>query len=651
MATSSHSFGGAAPAGAGAAPARSFPVGGADPFGGHELAAPAPPVSTGAVPADATDTRMLALAIAAAAAAVLALGIGLPDYTQGLAEGLRRLTWFMVAGGLVASVLVGRRLPWLFGVTTGIAAAAGARLLVPTQWLVRESLSRAVSDLSFYVLVVAVGLSVATVVVGLRYRSVREPVTEELLAHVLIGLGVLCAVVPFIPWFDVYDDIAGYGNEVVAVVWIVTGGCAVLGGIWRTAYGRGLAGGAMGTAFVSLAVWHLAVGSLFDIPTLGTLLQMLVLLGGCGVVVAAHLRATEATEATGSAALGASDGSIGSAPGGRSSAPVPVPGPVTSGVAGQATYASVGARVGAFLVDGFISSAIWVLAYALLFGALATNNVGALYGSLIAAFAVGIAYPIFMARRIGSRGQSWGHQLCGVRVVDARTGGTIGGWRAFGRILVRGLAAMPCYLGLLWALWEPQRRGWHDMAVGTVVIDARPSGPGAAPGSTPSAVPTASAPIPAPIPLAVPPPLAAPMVDAPGVNADERTVVRPSLPTILPQSTVRPTVHFVAVFDDGGRVMLDRTVLIGRSPAAGPVDQGVLLVAVDDPTMSVSKTHLAIGSDAGMAWVEDRHSTNGVTVVSGGEQMKLVAGRRIGIALGATVHFGGRSVTIVDAAT
>jgi hypothetical protein len=101
--------------------------------------------------------------------------------------------------------------------------------------------------------------------------------------------------------------------------------------------------------------------------------------------------------------------------------------------------------------------------------------------------------------RLGKIGQSWGHQAVGVRVVDAGTGNPIGAGRAFGRLLIRGLAAFPCYLGLAWALWEPRRRGWHDMAMNTIVVRASSIGPGSS--SSPSslaAVPRDDEPFPAP---------------------------------------------------------------------------------------------------------------------------------------------------------
>lgn len=340
-------------------------------------------------------------------------------------------------------------------------------------------------------------------------------------------------------------------------------------------------------------------------------------------------------------------------------------------------YASVGARFGAFLIDGFIGSAFSIPGYAIVFGSAASGSAGALGFGVLVLLAGAVAYPILYCRRVGTRGQSWGHQACGVRVVDARTGGTIGGWRAFGRALMRGVAAIPCYLGLFWALWEPQKRGWHDMVAGTVVVpasggnsaqawsastaapstqfgyqppppppllDQQPPPPSVFAPAPPAGAPFAAPPPPAPVPSAEDSPWA-PRV----VADDERTVARSSLTPPSAPSVV-PTTSIFLAFDDGSHIVLDRTLIIGRDPSPSASDPGALLIAVDDPTMSVSKTHLAVGVEAGSAWVEDRHSTNGVMVTSDGETLKLVSGRRVRLAVGTTVQFGDKNIRITDGA-
>ena len=101
---------------------------------------------------------------------------------------------------------------------------------------------------------------------------------------------------------------------------------------------------------------------------------------------------------------------------------------------------------------------------------------------------------------------------------------------------------------------------------------------------------------------------------------------------------------FKIVFDSGDEAPFDRSMLIGRDPAtAGPADEGLALVRIVDPTMSVSKTHLALGLRDGAVWVEDRQSTNGVSVAApNGEPADVAVGQRTPVELGSTVHFGSR---------
>lgn len=70
----------------------------------------------------------------------------------------------------------------------------------------------------------------------------------------------------------------------------------------------------------------------------------------------------------------------------------------------------------------------------------------------------------------GSRGQTLGKMALHIRVVHEKTGGPIGFGRALGRNLLRFVSALPCFLGYLWALWDPKRQTWHDKIVDTLVV-------------------------------------------------------------------------------------------------------------------------------------------------------------------------------------
>lgn len=96
--------------------------------------------------------------------------------------------------------------------------------------------------------------------------------------------------------------------------------------------------------------------------------------------------------------------------------------------------------------------------------------------------------------------------------------------------------------------------------------------------------------------------------------------------------------------DDGRDFELDRTVLIGRNPAAHSGEQVTQILAIQDPGRSISKTHLHLLSDRDGIWVTDRNSTNGSAVTTpDGVRTPLQAGQPAYVRPGSTVHFGDRT--------
>ena len=138
--------------------------------------------------------------------------------------------------------------------------------------------------------------------------------------------------------------------------------------------------------------------------------------------------------------------------------------------------ASAGDRLLAMIVDvavGFVLI-ITVSIISAIIGA-ASDVLGGLV-SLIGV--VGYWALLFISAVMGEGrlGQSYGRHLLGLKVVSIRDGGPIGSPAALGRGIVRGIGCYVFLLGVLWILWDPQRQGWHDKAVGSVVVKA-PSGP------------------------------------------------------------------------------------------------------------------------------------------------------------------------------
>jgi len=67
-------------------------------------------------------------------------------------------------------------------------------------------------------------------------------------------------------------------------------------------------------------------------------------------------------------------------------------------------------------------------------------------------------------------GQTWGMRWLRLRVVDAQTGQPIGVGRAFMRYLGYLLSALVCFVGLIWAAFDPRKQGWHDKIANSVVV-------------------------------------------------------------------------------------------------------------------------------------------------------------------------------------
>jgi uncharacterized RDD family membrane protein YckC len=119
--------------------------------------------------------------------------------------------------------------------------------------------------------------------------------------------------------------------------------------------------------------------------------------------------------------------------------------------------AGFGERLVAAIIDGVLVGVV----NGILFGVLKSAGYG--LGTLI-----GLAYTIYLE---GSpSGQTVGKKVMNIRIVDADNGGPIGYGRAFLRYIGKIISAIPCGLGYLWMLWDPNKQTWHDKIASTVVV-------------------------------------------------------------------------------------------------------------------------------------------------------------------------------------
>lgn len=104
-----------------------------------------------------------------------------------------------------------------------------------------------------------------------------------------------------------------------------------------------------------------------------------------------------------------------------------------------------------------------------------------------------------------------------------------------------------------------------------------------------------------------------------------------------------PGHRLVFTWDDGTKAAVSRRTIFGRNPAP---EEGAIIVAVRDETLSLSKTHFEAGAQARGGWVMDRHSTNGTMLVRDGHRIACVPGERVEVRLGDALEIGDRIVTI-----
>lgn len=101
---------------------------------------------------------------------------------------------------------------------------------------------------------------------------------------------------------------------------------------------------------------------------------------------------------------------------------------------------------------------------------------------LVALHAVGYAVSFVISAAYftyfeGVSGQTLGKRALQIRVIDYRTGSSIGYARAFGRYIGSLISALFIYIGYLWMLWDREKQTWHDKIATAVVVPAQAYAP------------------------------------------------------------------------------------------------------------------------------------------------------------------------------
>lgn len=158
------------------------------------------------------------------------------------------------------------------------------------------------------------------------------------------------------------------------------------------------------------------------------------------------------------------------------------------------SYAGIGARWLANLIDGFVTALIpailGVIGVFTIPTTIGTCTESTFDGSrtypcevpetgpLLAVIAGAVVVYLLavwfvIIRPMARTGQPIGAKALGIKVVDQSTGQPIGTGRSVGRFLAASfLSGWFCSLGYIWALFHDRKQTWHDMLASSVVVNA-----------------------------------------------------------------------------------------------------------------------------------------------------------------------------------
>ncbi|GAB6859505.1 FHA domain-containing protein [Microbacterium xylanilyticum] len=94
------------------------------------------------------------------------------------------------------------------------------------------------------------------------------------------------------------------------------------------------------------------------------------------------------------------------------------------------------------------------------------------------------------------------------------------------------------------------------------------------------------------------------------------------------------------VLPDGRTLSVESALRFGRDPIGDPASPGAVLVPIQDPAKSISKTHAQVEVSSGELIVTDLHSTNGTVIVADGTSARVQPGQPRAVAADAELRLG-----------
>ena len=104
----------------------------------------------------------------------------------------------------------------------------------------------------------------------------------------------------------------------------------------------------------------------------------------------------------------------------------------------------------------------------------------------------------------------------------------------------------------------------------------------------------------------------------------------------------------ILVFSNGERIVVDRSVIIGRNPKVTETSGGELprIARFDDSTLGLSRSHAQVVVEGWQMFVEDLDSRNGTDVtLPGRSRQRLRSGEPVMLEVGAIVHLDDDDLT------
>lgn len=141
----------------------------------------------------------------------------------------------------------------------------------------------------------------------------------------------------------------------------------------------------------------------------------------------------------------------------------------------QPRYAGFWRRLLATIIDSLLLMPVLAVLLQLVYGgaywrwAASHGGMFEMYGpaDLLINYLLPLVLTVFFWVRL--RG-SPGKLLLGCRVVDARSGGTLGVGQAVLRWFAYIASTLPLCLGFVWIAWDARKQGFHDKIAGSVVV-------------------------------------------------------------------------------------------------------------------------------------------------------------------------------------